>query len=90
MLDAIVDSLVHAARFNPEDQVAPTMILWTDSERQWAPLIPRLQERLPELLGANKTPKWPVHAGGSEIGPPPTSRLVVTPGHTRPARHGFR
>jgi hypothetical protein len=28
LLDAIVDSLVHAARFTPEDQVAPTVILW--------------------------------------------------------------
>ena len=50
VLDAIVASLAHAARFNPEDQVAPTVILWTDSERQWEPLTPRLQERLPQLL----------------------------------------
>jgi hypothetical protein len=50
VLDAIVASLSHAARFNPEDQVAPTVILWTDSERQWEPLVPRLQERLPGLL----------------------------------------
>jgi len=50
VFDAIVASLSHAARFNPEDQVAPTVILWTDSERQWEPLVPRLQERLPQLL----------------------------------------
>jgi len=49
LLDAIVDSLVHAARFTPEDQVAPTVILGTDNDRQWEPLVPRLQERLPEL-----------------------------------------
>ena len=50
VFDAITTSLVRAARFNPEDQVAPTVVLWTDSDRQWESLIPRLQERLPQLL----------------------------------------
>lgn len=50
VFDAIVTSLLQAARYNPEDQVAPTVILWTDNERQWEPLMPRLQERLPGLL----------------------------------------
>ena len=50
VLDAIVRSLRRAGRFNPEDQVAPTVILWTDNERQWEPLVSRLQEQLPELL----------------------------------------
>ncbi len=50
VFDAIVASLVQAARFNPDDQVAPTAILWTDNDRQWEPLVPRLQERLHQLL----------------------------------------
>jgi len=50
VFDALIESLLHAARFNPEDQVAPTVILWTDSERQWEPLVARLQARLPQLL----------------------------------------
>jgi hypothetical protein len=50
VLDTIVASLHRAGRFNPEDQVAPTVILWTDNERQWEPLVSRLQQRLPELL----------------------------------------
>jgi len=50
VLDAIIGSLLRAARYNPEDQVAPTVILWTDNDRQWEPLVPRLQEGLPQLL----------------------------------------
>ena len=47
VFDAITTSLVRAAGFNPEDQVAPTVVLWTDNDRQWESLIPRLKERLP-------------------------------------------
>src|SRR3990172_2259049 len=50
VLDAIIGSLLRAARYNPGDQVAPTVILWTDNDRQWEPLVPRLQEGLPQLL----------------------------------------
>ena len=50
VFDAMVASLHRAGRFNPEDQVAPSVILWTDHDRQWQPLVPRFQERMPELL----------------------------------------
>ena len=50
VLDAIVASVLHAARFNPNDEVQPTVILWTDHDRQWESVVPRLQERLPQLL----------------------------------------
>jgi len=50
VLDAILASLLHAARFNPNDQVRPTVILWTDHDRLWQPLVTRLQDRLPQLL----------------------------------------
>ena len=32
------------------DEEAPAAILWTDPERAWAPVVPRLRERAPELL----------------------------------------
>lgn len=38
------------AVFNPEVQEAPACILWPDGDRQWEPVIPRLQRELPELL----------------------------------------
>src|SRR4030042_4982929 len=50
ILDALIESLTNAADFNPNDQSAPSVILWTDKEHQWEPLIPVLRERLPFLL----------------------------------------
>ena len=50
VFDALVASLLEASRFNSQVEVAPTVILWTDNDRQWQPLVPRLQERLPQLL----------------------------------------
>ncbi|HUT09024.1 MAG TPA: BREX-1 system phosphatase PglZ type B [Thermoguttaceae bacterium] len=50
VFDAIVASLIHAARYNPNDQVQPTVILWTDNDRLWEPLVSRIQDRLPQLL----------------------------------------
>lgn len=49
-LDALIHSFTEAADFNPNDQSAPSVILWTDKERQWESLIPVLRERLPYLL----------------------------------------
>jgi len=52
-LDALTDAIINAGRYNKNDQVPPAAILWTDSERQWEPLLPLLRERLPLLtLGA--------------------------------------
>lgn len=39
-----------AATFNPNTQVAPAAVLWTDKERQWQPVLAQLQAALPELL----------------------------------------
>ena len=50
VLDALIESLTKTADFNPNDQSAPSVILWTDKERQWEALIPVLRERLPYLL----------------------------------------
>lgn len=50
VLDALLDSLRRASRFNRSDQVAPAVVLWTDKERQWESLLPRLRSSLPQLL----------------------------------------
>ena len=39
-----------AADFNPNTHTAPAVVLWTDKERQWQPVLPQLQSALPELL----------------------------------------
>jgi hypothetical protein len=48
--EAILASLQAASDYNQNDQVAPAAILWTDKERQWEPLLPRLRQLLPQLL----------------------------------------
>ncbi|NLF02865.1 MAG: BREX-1 system phosphatase PglZ type B [Anaerolineales bacterium] len=48
-LDAIEQSLRRAADHNPDDQVAPVAVLWSDGERQWESLLPALRQRLPIL-----------------------------------------
>ncbi len=50
VLDAVLNSLRRASRYNRSDQEAPAVVLWTDKERQWEPLLPRLSASLPQLL----------------------------------------
>ena len=50
VFEALTERLRKAAEFNSEDPIAPAVILWTDKEEQWQPLLPRLREALPELL----------------------------------------
>ena len=50
VLEALIGALERAAQYNPNDQVAPAVVLWPDKARQWEPLIPRLREALPHLL----------------------------------------
>ncbi len=50
VFDAIVASLAKAADYNRNDMVAPVAVLWTDKERQWEPLAPRLRAVLPQFL----------------------------------------
>ena len=50
VFDAIITSLEKAAAYNPNDQVAPAVVLWTDHDRQWEPLTVRICTRLPQLL----------------------------------------
>ncbi len=48
-LDALVEAIKRAGRYNKNDQVPPAVVLWTDKDRQWEPLLPLLRERLPLL-----------------------------------------
>jgi len=46
----LLRALVRSGEYNAQDQVAPAAILWTDKDRQWEPLTPRLREALPQFL----------------------------------------
>lgn len=50
LLEAVRESLARAGRHNPNVEVAPVAVLWTDVDRQWQTMIPALRELMPELL----------------------------------------
>ena len=50
MIEALVRSLEIAARYNPNDVVSPSAVLWTDHDSQWLPIIPQLRHLVPQLL----------------------------------------
>lgn len=50
LLEAVRASLVHTARYNPGDVVAPAAVLWTDADGQWRPVVEQLRGIMPELL----------------------------------------
>ena len=56
VLDALVDAIDSASAHNRQDQVAPDAVLWTDEERQWEALLPRLKERLPLFVLGKYSP----------------------------------
>lgn len=43
VLDALLATLRAAASYNAHEQTAPAAVLWTDGERRWEPLLPRLR-----------------------------------------------
>lgn len=51
IIQRLTDSLKSAGKYNPETQVAPACILWTDPEKEFISIIPRLKEALPQLFG---------------------------------------
>lgn len=55
-LDALADALKAASVYNRNDQAPPAAVVWTDKERQWEAVIPRLRERLPLLTFGAYTP----------------------------------
>ena len=50
VIEALVQSLGAAAKFNSNDVVEPCAVLWTDHDAQWQPLIPQLRRLLPQVL----------------------------------------
>ena len=50
VLDSLLAALRHAAEYNRHDQTKPSVVLWTDPERLWEPVLPALRKAAPELL----------------------------------------
>lgn len=50
MLELVIQSLSDSARHQPGTEEIPAAVLWTDTKGEWAPLVPLLRERLPQLL----------------------------------------
>jgi hypothetical protein len=46
----LIEALQAVGSYNSNLMVAPEVILWPDPEKQWAEVIPQLQEELPQLL----------------------------------------
>ena len=49
-LDALVAAVQCAASYNAAAEAAPETVLWCDANQEFLPLLPKLRERLPELL----------------------------------------
>lgn len=49
-LDALIDALAAASRWNEAVEARPAALLWCDPKSECAPLIPLLRPRLPHLL----------------------------------------
>ena len=47
--DRLIDAIRSASVYNANVQVAPACILWPDGDRQWEPVVARLQSELSEL-----------------------------------------
>jgi hypothetical protein len=51
VLDELIAALRQAAaEFNSSDETAPAVVLWPDPGAEWAPLLPDLLARVPELF----------------------------------------
>jgi hypothetical protein len=50
VLDHLLGSLVAAANHNRNDVVGPRVILWTDGERLWEPVVEALRTAIPRLF----------------------------------------
>lgn len=73
LLEAIRVSLARAARYNPGDVVAPAVVLWTDADGQWRPLVEQLRGLMPELLTLG------VYDPATRTGPAIWLRCVIEP-----------
>jgi hypothetical protein len=50
VIESLMISLEAAVKYNPNDVVRPTAILWTDHDLQWQIIIPQLRRLMPQLL----------------------------------------
>lgn len=50
IIDLLIDEVRASADYNSNMQVAPSVILWTDKQRQWESALPLLQAAMPELV----------------------------------------
>lgn len=50
LLAAVAGSLSTATRYHTGVEERPAAVLWTDADRQWQPLVKRLQEQLLQLV----------------------------------------
>lgn len=50
LIDLLATEVRASADYNPNVQVAPSVILWTDKQRQWESALPLLQAAMPELV----------------------------------------
>lgn len=50
LIDLLANEIRNSAAYNSNVQVAPSVILWTDTLRQWEPALPLLQAAMPELI----------------------------------------
>ncbi|QWZ55586.1 MULTISPECIES: BREX-1 system phosphatase PglZ type B [Gammaproteobacteria] len=50
LIDLLADEVRASAAYNSNIQVAPSVILWTDKQRQWESALPLLQSAMPELV----------------------------------------
>src|SRR6266436_9014779 len=71
VLFELLRALKHAGEYNAQDQSAPAAILWTDKDRQWEPLTPRLREALPQFLILGP------YASGERTGPAIWIRCMI-------------
>jgi hypothetical protein len=54
VFESLVSAIRGATVYDKNDQVAPVAILWPDRNREWEPLVARLQGRLPLLVYGNR------------------------------------
>ena len=71
LLESVKLSLLHAGRYNRSDMVGPAVILWSDSDNQWAPLVDLLRPLMPELFTLGE------YEPGKKIGPAIWLRCVI-------------
>jgi hypothetical protein len=71
VFDHLLKAVRGAADFNPEVQVAPSCILWPDKDRQWEAAIPRMRDRMAELLVLGE------YAPEDRVGPAIWLRCVI-------------